>query len=185
MRKKLIGTGILAILLLAGLLASGSSVFAQFIQSSNSLIIDGVVSSVGASSFSVSTSGANPVTITVDSRTVFPGNGLALAGISFGDRVSVIARGTPSPVARIVRKLSGVGYGTSGDRIIFNTAVVTAKTANSFTVNTGTTLATFQVTPSTVFARVNFSTLAVGNTIQVIGTDAGTGFRADLVNKRF
>ena len=185
LKKKIIGTAVYSLILAVILVAIGSPVFAQFIQTRSTLIVDGVVVAVGSSSLTLDTAGSSAFDIDINSRTIFP-SGLALAGISPGDVLSIVARnsGSGNPVARVIRKHEGSGYGFPGETVIVRRGEVVSKGATSFTVDSGIALITFDVIASTRFVRTNFSILALGDRVQITGRDSGTSFVARTVIKR-
>ena len=183
MQRKLFGTGIYAIVLVIAIFAVAGIGYAQFNQTPATLLLDGVLADVSAAELTIDTPGAQGVVVDVDAKTLFT-NGLALADYSPGDRVSVVARNNgSSAVAKVVKRLSGSGYGTEGDNVIINRAIVVGKTTSTMTVDTGLATVLFKVTAGTNFSNQakNFAGLSIGDEVKVIGKDAGNYFVAKTV----
>jgi hypothetical protein len=171
--KKILGT--LFILLSAGVIVftTSSIAHAAFINTQNNVVLDGVVTAVGANTVTVDTDGTPPITFNTTSHTIINGT------LTPGQHVRVIAHNQTAQTIQIKTT-----YGAGISPVITINGVVTAKTANSFTINTGTTSVTYQVTGNTHFIRTTFASLAVGNNLIIIGSDNGTNFLAREVIKR-
>ena len=183
LKKKLWGTALYGALLTAIIVGIGSPALARFMQFGSFVNVDGQVSAVTASTLTVITSGATPITFAIGSHTIFP-SGTDLSDIMVGDIVSISsgARGSANPLARVVRERTGSGYGFTGEQIVVQRAVVIAKTPASFTVEATASDITFQVTIGTQFIGVSFASLQVGDQLLYIsGRDSGTSFEATTV----
>lgn len=182
-KKKLAGTVTYLIVIGAVVFGIGWQASARFIQSGGSLIFDGVVVATSANSLTVATNSSTPVQIFTDNRTIFVREN-SPSDYPVGTVVSVVARSSNgTPVARVIQSKPGSGYGFAGDPVLVRSGEIVSKTANSFTINSGVATITFEVTPSTFFARTSFANLAIGQKVQIIGNDNGSNFVATLVTQ--
>lgn len=176
-------------LVLGMALSASSSVQALFISVVGNVNVDGIVDNVniGDSTLTITTAGTPAITFDINGKTNFAPDGLSFGDLEEGDHVRVNAKPVDggNPLAIVVRKLNNgdPGYGTRGDNVTVNDAVVTGKTSNTFTVDVGYTEITFRVLSSTNFNGIvkNFSDLQIGNTVHVNGEDNTTEFIARQV----
>lgn len=186
-RKKVIGTAVFALFALGLALSASSAVQALFIDSGARLTVSGKVISKGASSITISTAGS-AVTLGVNSNTVFSPSGFSFGDLVVDDFVMVIAknRAGPTALALNVKFLGhGSGYGTQGDTVFVENALVTNKTADTFTVSTGSATVTFRVLSTTTFigdsGELTFAELPIYSRVQVSGTDGASESVAGMV----
>jgi len=187
-RKKMAGTAIIALFVMGLALSTSSVVQALFINTKTDFIVDGVVASVGTNRVTIFTAGDPNVTIDTDSNTIFVPAGLLLGDLVSGDVISITAetRLGDTPLARLIEFVgNGPGYGTQGDSVLVTNAVVTNKTAETFTVNTGSAIVSFKVSLGTNFiysgSILGFADLDIGNKVFVQGEDNTTEFIANTV----
>ncbi|MCK5476078.1 MAG: hypothetical protein KAI71_05885 [Candidatus Pacebacteria bacterium] len=189
-RKKIIGTAIFALFVFGLALSASSSVQALFISTKGTINVDGTVTDVGISSLTISTNDSI-ITFNTDGANIIP-NGTTFIG---GERVRVKASPNGGiPLAIVIKKLnsSDPGYGTQGDNVNINDAIVYSVDIDNktFTVNTGYTLITFRVSLSDTKFNGNAKNLSelsdlLGQggevTIHVNGEDSASGFLARTV----
>jgi len=185
--KKIIGTFLFSAFVVGVSLAGFSLAGAHFFNGFRNIHFDGIVNTVNTSNFEMIllTSGTDPVTVQINEHTVFTG-GLSYEDILLGDHLKVFAKTRDGVnIAKVVRRVDGgTGYGTAGDMVHVSQATVVSKTADTFTVDSGTANITFRITSATRFIRTNFSSLSAGDSVMVNGTDSGTEFLAKIVVKR-
>ncbi|MBU3978224.1 hypothetical protein KJ980_02035 [Patescibacteria group bacterium] len=178
-KKKLIGTALALTTFVIVFLTGYSIVNAQFISSSNTLIVTGVVTAKSATNFTIFTDSTEPITFAINKKTVITGSGHTF---SVGDSVRVISKNNIAQVVNVGAPVSGYGY--PGDNVVINKGKVTAKTSSSITVNTGTAIVTVQILPSTRFIKTTLSSLSIGNTVIITGKDNGASYVANTVIKK-
>lgn len=182
-RNKLIGTSVFVLMLTGIILAGFSFAEAKFISNKSTINIDGVVAGVSTNTLTILTSGSSAITFEVDNKTKFS-FGLDLNDLEVGDQVNVLGKISTSayPAAKLVKKWGmGPGYGTTGDNVTVSNAVVAGKTIDTLTVDNGIILITFQILAATDFVGKSWAELENGDTVNVFGEDAGTGFVARMV----
>jgi len=184
--KKIIGS-FLMLLVIAGIfLPAVSTVHARLIATRSIVNIDGTISSKNPNYFVVNSSGTGDVTVYVNNGTRFI-PGLSYDAVAVGDKVQVVARSDGSLTAIMVRKISGgTGYGgvpgpQTGGVVTTINGMVSAKTANTFTVAQNSMNVTYTVLSNTHFIGSTFAAMAVGNTVTVVGQDTGTSYVAKTV----
>lgn len=179
--KKLLGTLILILLITGVSFTTYNFVDAKFINTESSLNFDGLVTAVTPSSLTLSTSGTEPIEVLINKKTSFVGK-LKFQDIKVGDHLKINAVSSGGSVkAKTVKLVShGSGYGTIGDRVYIEDAVVTSKntTKRTITVNSGDAIITIQINISTNFDKTSFSQIKIGDELQVTGTDSGENFIA-------
>lgn len=138
-RKKIIGTGALAIAVVAALFVSSGTAQALYRYVGSDLRGTGQVTQVGGSSFELTTSGSTwPFTMVVNEDTNYGGGYSSLADVKVGDEVRVAAERTSGDFqARSVRKIAQPDvYGNGGcDRFVLRTGVFERPVGNFFYVN--------------------------------------------------
>jgi hypothetical protein len=177
--KKTIGTLALVAVLAGGVFAvSPADARATFIDSFFNVVIDGVAGDVSGSSMTLFTSGTEPIQVQITGRTR-----IVRGPIQSGDQVKVTAKVRNGVVTASVIKVTGEGpsYGTRGDKVVVDKALVVSRTHDSFTVESNGIVSTFRVTNATRFFKRTQAQLKVGDEVQVIGTDTGRGFVAKIV----
>mgnify|MGYP003385645125 CR=1 FL=1 len=185
--KKLIGSLVVASALTLGIFGTAKASQAFFLGTNKQLIFDATVGSVGTNSVTVYTTSSSPITLQINNRTRFSNRG-SLGSLSPGDQIKVFARRSGGQlVATLINRPANQtsGYGTAGDLALVQRGTVTAKTADTFTVQLGTGVSvTFHVNSSTRFFGTSFAGLTTGQRVLVIGRDTGsssTGFVARQV----
>ncbi len=182
--KKLVGTSAVLLIAIAGIISASPEVFAKFVNFGSYYTADGTVTAVGASTITIDPGTDNTVTLVVNAQTRFAKQG-SIADIEVGDTVrSKFYSSGGQYLAQTVSADKG-NYGNVGERTFVQWAYVTAKTANTFTVQIRPSVyATFTVTPGTKFSGhgVNtFAKLNINDTVKVKGNDSGSGFVATKV----
>lgn len=125
--KKIFGTGVLAIALVAALFVSSGTAQALYRYVGSDFRGTGEVTQVGSSSFELTTSGSTwPFTMVVDGSTNFGGGYGSLTDVAVGDEVRVAAERTNGDFnVRNVRKIAEPdAYGNGGcDAFVLRTGV--------------------------------------------------------------
>ena len=183
--RKIIGTIVLAAILLLGVFGTAKAAQAIFISQGRTLTFDAVVGFVGRNDFSAYTTSSSPVTVDVNRRTIFSDHD-SLRSMMPGDAVKIIAtRSGRNLVGNFIDvEGTGSGYGTVGQPVVISNATVQFKTGTSFTVTTNGVSVLFNVNSSTRFFNTSFMQLRRGQRVTIIGVDTGsssTGFIAQEV----
>jgi hypothetical protein len=179
LKKRVIGTLVLFLLVVGGIFATTQTALAQFISGGRSYVFDGVVTSVSSSTVTVQTDSTSPITLARNRPSHVTGGTLAI-----GDAVHVIANqnSNNSFHAELIRITStgASGYGSSGI-VLLNNSVVVSNTGGVLTVNHNGVIVRFTVNSSTHF--IGRGTLSAGNHVFILGQDNGTSFVARQVIK--
>jgi hypothetical protein len=180
--KKWMGTALVGIIVLAGIVATTSFAKARFINFNRALFFDGTVESIGTDSFDVATHGTDPVHLMVDDHTLFV-QGLDLASLNMGDSVHVMAnREDGTLIASIVRRQSEVyGYGGVSQRVVVFDGSVISTSDDSITINNGTVDVVFRLTTDTRFVFGSLTDLKPDSKAQISGYDKNGEFVATRV----
>lgn len=184
--KKILGTLVLTLFIVGASFATFNFVDAKFIDGGNKLNFDGLVTSVTPDFIILSTSGTELVKVSVNKKTDFVGK-LKLKDIQVGDHLKINANTAKDEVkAKTVKLVSrGFGYGTTGGQVNIKDSTVTARDIDNetFTVDSGDAIMTFQVNVSTNFVKTSFAQIQVGDELHITGVDSGAGFIAKNVIK--
>ncbi len=137
--KKILGTGTLAIAVVAALFVSSGTAQALYRYVGSDFRGTGEVTQVGSSSFELTTSGSTwPFTMVVNDDTNYGGGYGSLTDIKVGDEVRVAAERTSGDFdVRSVRKIAQPDvYGNGGcDQFVLRTGIFERPVGNFFYVN--------------------------------------------------
>lgn len=193
--KKLIGTGVFALLVVGVFAAAASFVQAKFVENPGTLVFDGLVSDSpipieNGKKFELVllTSGTEPVSVLTNKKTRFTGGISGADDVVPGDHLKIEAKVNDGVnTAKVVKLVESdaSGYGTAGDKVFVARATVLSKTSNpnTFTVESAAATVTFRVNSSTKFLFTTFDKLSDGDKVMVQGRDSGSEFVAKLVVK--
>lgn len=182
LKKKIIGTAIYLGLLLVAI-GAAAGVQAKFLNTARIMNFEGIVTNKAGLELIVHATGSADVVVMVEpGKTIIGGDASSYADIMPGDGVTVMGvREGNAVTARVLKKVAGAGYGTQGPAVMLSHGTVVAKGASSFSIDIGAAVVTVQVSISTNFNGGSFGTLALGQTVSVIGRDTGTSVIATTV----
>jgi hypothetical protein len=194
--KKIVGTFVFLFMILGISLIGYYFTQAKFINNQNLLEFDGLLTNTlsdnGDYSISLKTSGAGTITVIANGSTNYVGS------LTYGDidkainippfnhnmRLRVVADIVGNQAyAKSVKRIDGEGYGFAGDHVQIARATVTGIDipGKKLIVDSGVAMITFHINNSTGFSGTTFSTLQIGEVVQIHGRDSGSYFLANLV----